>query len=413
MIAYLDMPSGISGDMFLGCLISAGWPIEQLQQTISTLPIPADSWSVHQSTVQRGPLVAMLVHVEVVEQRKHRHLRHIRKIIEKADLPESVQKKSIDVFTKLAEAEAHVHGQSIEAVHFHEVGALDAIIDIVGSVAGLHHLGVSQLYASGLPLAEGWTKSEHGLIPLPAPATLNLLTAANAPTRPAPGRGELVTPTGAALVATLANFSQPSMTLGRVGIGTGQKDFEWPNIARLWLSSTKSESKPKPADLLPPNADSCVLLETNIDDMNPEFFGAVRQQLFDAGALDVWTTAIQMKKERPGVMLSILAPTALEDALAELLLRETTTLGVRVVPMRRHMAAREIRSIETVYGTVRVKVKRVADVLCGAKPEYEDCLRLANEQGVSVQLIWSAAQSAAHGHFLVDGQAVGPAKPLT
>lgn len=397
MIAYLDMPSGISGDMFLGCLIDAGWPVEQLQQTISKLPLPPNSWSIYSETVQRGPLVATLVHVDVVEQREHRHLSHIQKIIQRADLPKIIQEQSMAVFRKLAEAEAHVHGQSVEEVHFHEVGALDAIIDIVGSVAGLHELGVTQLYASGVPLAEGWTKSEHGLIPLPAPATLNLLTAANAPTRPAPGRGELVTPTGAALIATLAKFSQPSMTLQRIGIGTGQKEFDWPNVARLWLTELTGVNKPNSSI-----RDSCIQIETNIDDMNPELYNAVCQSLFDAGALDVWMTPIQMKKGRPGVLVSALAEAKNEASIANVLLRETTTLGVRVSTVHRHIAQREMHTINTPFGDITIKVKLINNKIQGAKPEYDECLRIAHKEGLPVQEVWLAAQSAAYERFMLD-----------
>ncbi|MEZ4732891.1 MAG: LarC family nickel insertion protein [Caldilineaceae bacterium] len=187
MIAYLDLPSGISGDMFLGCLVDAGWPIADLEATIQQLGLPADSWRIEQKAVMRGPLRATLVDVRAAVGDVHRHLHHIREIIRQSSLPHSVQEQAIAVFTRLAAAEASVHGSTIEEVHFHEVGAIDAIIDIVGVCAGLAALGVERLYASGAPLGEGWTNSAHGRIPLPAPATLALLTAANAPTRPAPG----------------------------------------------------------------------------------------------------------------------------------------------------------------------------------------------------------------------------------
>lgn len=390
MIAYLDMPSGISGDMLLGCLADAGWPIEQLQQLVSSLHIPTDSWTIYPETVQRGPLTATLVHVEVAEERVHRHLSDIRKIIQQADLAARVQEQSIAVFTKLAEAEAAVHGQPVEQVHFHEVGALDAIIDIVGCVAGLHALNIEQLYASAVPLPHGWTKSEHGPIPLPAPATLNLLTAVQAPLRNAPGNGELVTPTGAALIATLARFSQPQLVLHKIGIGAGQKDFEWPNIARLWL-----------AEPIQHNADTtCTLLETNIDDMNPELYAAVTQSLFNAGALDVWMTPIYMKKGRPGVLLSVLSSPVDERALADLIMSETTTLGIRVSRVDRHVAAREIHAVDTPYGSISVKVKKVGGEIRGAKPEYDECLATAQQHGIPVSTVWMAAQSAAYQQFM-------------
>jgi len=235
-IAYMDMPSGISGDIFLGCLVDAGWPVAELQETVEKLGIAPELWQIEAESVMRGPLSATLVHVRVAEEHHHRRLHHIQEIIQASTLPAAVQERAIAVFTRLAQAEATVHGTTVEEIHFHEVGALDAIIDIVGVCAGLHALGIEQLYASGVPLGHGWANTEHGKIPLPAPATLALLTAVQAPNRPAPGPGELVTPTGAALLAELALFRQPLLRLDRIGLGAGQKEFEWPNIARLWLA---------------------------------------------------------------------------------------------------------------------------------------------------------------------------------
>lgn len=383
MIAYLDLPSGISGDMFLGCLVDAGWPVTELEATIARLRLPPASWALTQTSVMRGPLRATLVDVRATVGDAHRHLHHIREMITQSTLPLLIQERAVAVFTRLAAAEANVHGSTIEEVHFHEVGAIDAIIDIVGVCAGLAALGVERLYASGAPLGEGWTKSAHGPIPLPAPATLALLTAVNAPTRPAPGPGELVTPTGAALLAELATFHQPRMKLQRIGIGAGQKEFAWPNVARLWLGASVDDG------LL-------VQMETNIDDMNPELYAAVSDQLFAAGALDVWTTPIQMKKGRPAVLLSVLAPASREQGLADILLRETTTLGLRVHIVQRHEAPRDFVTVETPYGAVPVKRKWLYNQVVGVKPEYEACLRLAQQQGVSVRLVHEAAQAAAY-----------------
>lgn len=381
MIGYLDLPSGISGDMFLGCLVDGGWSVVALQETIAQLRLPAERWCITEQPVMRGPLRATLVNVQTTVGDAHRHLADIEQIIEASSLSNRVKAKALAVFTRLAEAEAAVHGSTIDEVHFHEVGALDAIIDIVGVCAGLDALGVDRLYASGAPLGEGWTNSAHGRIPLPAPATLALLTAANAPTRPAPGPGELVTPTGAALLAELATFHQPRMQLQRIGLGAGQKEFAWPNIARLWLGE-------------PLDSGQLVELEANIDDMNPEFYEAVRARLFAAGALDVWTTPIGMKKGRPGVLFSVLAPSAKEGQLAEIILRETTSLGVRVHYVHRHEARRDFIMVETVYGPVSIKRKWVYNELVGAKPEYEDCLRLAEQHGVPVRIVHESAIAA-------------------
>lgn len=382
MIAYLDLPAGLSGDMFLGCLVDAGWPIDALAATIEALRLPAGAVQVRAEQVQRGPLRATLVHVDASETAQHRHLSDIRALIERASLAPWVQAHAIATFTRLAMAEAKVHGEPVEHVHFHEVGALDAIVDIVGAAAGLHHLGIEQLYASGAPLGSGWVQSAHGQIPLPAPATLELLAAAQAPTRPSPGPGELITPTGAALLAHYARFEQPEMRLLRIGLGAGQRDPAWPNIARLWLGEALS-------------AGPMVELSTNIDDMNPELYDAVSQRLFAAGARDVWLSPVQMKKGRPGIVLSAMAPAALENTLADLLLRESTTLGVRVHPVRRHEAGREQRRIDTRYGPVQIKLKRIDGAVWGATPEYDDCLRLATAAGVPVRLVYEEAQARA------------------
>ncbi len=431
-LAYLDTPSGISGDIFLGCLLDAGWPLERLRAVVEALHLPTGSWRVSSETVMRGPLRATLTDVSVTEGDAHRHLHDIVEIIRAGNLPLVVQERASAVFTRLAEAEARVHNTTLEAIHFHEVGALDAIVDIVGVCAGLHELGIERLHASPLPLGHGWAQTQHGRIPLPAPATLELLAAAGAPTVPAPGPGELVTPTGAALLAALADFSQPRMRLQRIGYGAGRKEFAWPNVARLWVgeevaggkwqvaggggqvagdprSHTKGhegEKKENPwqsAPSLRQTQDtaassafhSLVVLETNIDDMNPELYEPVRERLFAAGALDVWTTAIGMKKGRPGTLLSVLGAGEREADLARLILRETTTLGVRVYPVQRHIAGREFRTVETGYGPVSVKVKLLDGAPAGVKPEFDECKRLADATGVPVRVVYEAALAAA------------------
>ncbi|MBV7332781.1 nickel pincer cofactor biosynthesis protein LarC [Chloroflexi bacterium TSY] len=416
MIAYLDMPSGISGDIFLGCLVDSGWPIDALRATIQQLKLPIDSWAISAASVMRGPLRATLIDVQVAEGDTHRHLGDIRKIFHAAALPNSVKEQSIAIFTRLAEAEARVHGSSVEDVHFHEVGALDAIIDVVGTVAGLHALGIEQLYASSFPLGSGWIQSAHGHLPLPAPATLNLLADVQAPTRPAPGPGELVTPTGAAIVAELAHFTQPSLKLHCIGLGAGRKEFEWPNIARLWLGKRIGADE-KAKEVVGIDEDNgadvgrgidsasfsqqeslssreLVEIATNIDDMNPELYGIVSEKLFAAGALDVWTTPIQMKKGRPGLLLSVLVHPNVQNKLINLLLCETTTLGVRVRTVTRYEAEREMQTVATRYGDVKMKLKWIGDSLISAKPEFDDCVVVAQEHSVSVQHVITAAQVA-------------------
>jgi pyridinium-3,5-bisthiocarboxylic acid mononucleotide nickel chelatase len=387
MIGYLDMPSGISGDMFLGCLVDAGYPLVELEAMLAGLDVPRDSWSLSLQETRKGALRAALLNVTAAEGDSHRHLSDILGILARSRLPEPVKARAGAVFQRLAGAEAAVHGSTVEEVHFHEVGAVDAIVDIVGVCAGLHALGITQLYAGALPLGEGWTNSAHGRIPLPAPATLALLAAVGAPTRPAPGPGELVTPTGAALVAEFAVFRQPPMRLVRMGLGAGRKDFAWPNVARLWLGETEGAGDLETAEY--------TVLETNIDDMSPELYSATSTALFRAGALDVWLTPILMKKGRPAQMLGVLAPPADEARLVDLVLRETTSLGVRARTVRRYAAQRTVQEVTTRYGAVRVKVKWVGGKAIGAKPEYEDCVRLAEQCGVAVRQIHEAATAAA------------------
>ena len=382
MIAYLDLPSGISGDMFLGCLLDAGWPVDQLQSAIALLGLAPDEWSVSASTIKKGHFRATLANITAKEGHKHRHLHHITDMITASALPASVKDKTIAVFSRLAAAEARVHGSTIEKVHFHEVGAVDAIIDIVGTISGLAALGIEKLYASPLPMGSGWTGGDHGKMPLPAPATLELLSAVNAPTRPAPGPGEWVTPTGAALLAELATFQQPHMTLQRIGIGAGTRDSEWPNIARLWLGELLSRGP-------------MVQIETNIDDMNPQIYSVVSEKLFAAGAVDVWFTPIQMKKNRPAIMLCALAPSSIQNQISHIILKETTTLGVRVTPIERHEALREMKTVSTPYGTLSVKLKRLDGELIAAAPEFEDCKSAAAKSNVPVRQVLESAIAAA------------------
>ena len=396
-IGYLDLPSGVSGDMLLGCLVDAGWPVDDLIATVRALHLPAENWTITAERVMRGPLAATLVHVTAPVESHHRHLSDIQSIIAASDLPATVQARAIDVFTRLAAAEAAVHGVDVKSIHFHEVGALDAIIDIVGVCAGLHALGVTQLYAGALPLGSGWVNSAHGKLPVPAPATLALLAAAGAPSRPAPGPGELVTPTGAALVCALAEFRQPAMSLRRIGYGAGQKQFDWPNVARLWLGeATTAAEQPGTSDMLP----AMVELETNLDDMNPEHYGPLVEHLLAAGAADVWLTPVQMKKGRPGIVVSVLAAAEREAALARLLLEETTTLGVRVHVVHRHEAERSFATVETVYGPVRVKLKLIDGTVNGAKPEHDDCVRLGHAHQVSPRQVEMAAIAAAYATII-------------
>jgi len=388
---YFDCFSGISGDMALGALLDAGLSLDALRVELDKLHL--DGWSINAERGMRRYLSGTRALVHAPEQATHRHLSDVQSIIECSALAAELKQRAIHVFTLLAEAEGQVHGISAGQVHFHEVGALDAIVDIVGVVAGLHLLDVREVYASALPLGTGWTRAAHGALPLPAPAVLALLAGAHVPTIPDDTPFELVTPTGAALLAGLAEFRRPPMLVDRVGYGLGARDLERPNVLRVWLGETGvgswelgvgAKSSPSPI----PNPQSPILLETNIDDQPAEQLAYAVEQLFVLGALDAWLAPIQMKKGRAATLLSALVPAALEDAAVALLMRETSTLGLRRRAVERHVAEREIVAVETPLGTVRVKRKRWQGREMGAAPEYEDCARLAREHGLALREVY-------------------------
>ena len=384
-LVYVDCFSGISGDMLLGALLDAGLPLDVLEGQLARLPL--EGYRLQVRTVSSHGISGTKLDVLVDDgtAQPERKLADILRLIDASGLSPAVRRRAAAIFRRLAAAEARVHGTSVEEVHFHEVGAVDSIVDTVGAVIGLEALGVERVYASSLPLAGGTVRTRHGVLPLPAPATLELLAAVGAPTRAAPAEGELVTPTGAAILAELATFEQPSLRVRRVGYGFGTREFPWPNALRLWLG------EPVAGGLI---QDEVVLIETNLDDASPELLGYAMERLFEAGALDVYFTPIQMKKNRPGTLLGIIAPPARVHALAELVLAETTSLGVRLHPAARLIAERREATVETGLGMVRVKLKRLGDRTVAA-PEYEDCARLARERGVPLAEVYRLALAAA------------------
>jgi len=387
---YFDCFSGISGDMALGALLDAGLPLDALRAELSKLAL--DGWSIGAERGVRRYLSGTRALVHAPEQATHRHLSDVQAIIEASALAPDLKQCAIHVFTLLAAAEGQVHGIPSEQVHFHEVGALDAIVDIVGVVAGLALLGIDEVYASPLPLGAGWTRAAHGALPLPAPAVLALLAAANAPTIPDDSRFELVTPTGAALLAGLAEFRRPPMRINRIGYGLGARDLERPNVLRVWLGDTATGAlRSNVQTFKRSNVQTVVLLETNVDDQPAEQLAYAVERLFELGALDAWLAPIQMKKGRAATLLSALVPGELEAAAVELLMRETTTLGLRRRPVERHVAEREVISVETPLGPVRVKRKRWNGQDLGAAPEYEDCARLARQHGLSLREVYQMA----------------------
>jgi uncharacterized protein (TIGR00299 family) protein len=389
-IGYLDCFSGVSGDMMLGALIDVGLSLDALTAELAKVPLAG--YRISAERASRGIIAGTKVRVfsegDIQEQRG---LKDILALIERSGLTQRAKERSSLIFRRLAEAEAKVHCQPIEEVHFHEVGAVDAIVDIVGASIGLEILGIEALFSTPLPSGSGTVETVHGVIPVPAPATLELIATSGAPIRPTPHPelGELVTPTGAAIVTTLASFDNPTLSLDRVGYGVGSRELQtMPNVLPLWIG----ESAPEGHQLL--------LLETNIDDMSPELYGYVMERLFERGALDVWFTPIQMKKNRPATMLSVLAPPETEGNIVDAMLRETSTLGVRVQRMARHESERETIPFDSSLGKVTVKVKRFGGARVGLSPEFEDCHRLAQEHGLPLQEVYRIITAEAGAELL-------------
>ena len=386
-LAYLDCSSGISGDMFLAALLDAGVELDRLRAELAKLDLGPYEFT--QSRVMRKGLAGNHVDIVVPDKQPHRHLSHIEKLIGAAAIDDAVKKEALQVFRRLGEAEAVLHNQPIEKIHFHEVGAVDAILDIVGTCLGLAMLGNPELICSPLNVGGGRVEAAHGTLPVPAPATAELLK--GIPVYSTGVEGELVTPTGAALVSTLATgFGPvPSMKVERIGYGAGAKDFPThPNIARLMLGERAKGTGSTAA------GETVVVIEANIDDMNPQLYGHFAEKALAAGALDVTGSALQMKKNRPGLLVSVISKPELESALTHLLFQETTTIGVRITEARRKVLEREVVKVETAFGSVKMKVARQEGKIVNAAPEFEDCRRLADEKSVPLKAVMQAAQAA-------------------
>ncbi len=389
-LAYLDCSSGISGDMFLAALIDAGVPGDQLFAELKKLPL--GFYEFKRTRAVRGGLVGTRVDIRVPEEQPHRHLADIETMITGAALPERAAANALKAFRHLAEVEGKLHNSSPNQVHFHEVGAVDAILDIVGTCVAVELLGISELLCSPLNVGGGRVNAAHGSLPVPAPATAELLK--DIPVYSTGVAGEMVTPTGAALVATLASeFGHfPAMKVAKIGYGAGSKDFPGhPNIARLFVGERTEIIAGKhglPGDEL------VSVIEANLDDMNPQLYGYLLEQALAAGALDVTCSAAQMKKNRPGITISIICDPAKSDALSQLLFAQTTTIGVRIYEARRKVLERQHVTVETAYGPVRIKEARNAGRVMNASPEFEDCQKLANEKSVPLKEVMAAAEAA-------------------
>ena len=393
-IAYFQCIGGASGDMILGALLDVGLPLDDLQGALARLNVDGHSLTAQRG--RRGGLEGTHLVVELEERgRRTNTIQNFVDIVEASGLSDSVVQQSRSVFLRIAEAEARVHGTKPGETHLHELGTLDTLVDVVGSVAGLEMLGVKSVYCSAFPSGSGVVRTEHGLLPVPAPATAALFQMANAPVAAPPNNahntGEMVTPTGAAILTTLAAFEHPQLSVGRIGYGLGTRDSrQYPNALALWLGAERA----------PQYRTGTKLIETNIDDMSGEMLGYVQERLFEIGARDVWFTPIQMKKNRPATMLSIIVSAEKEAEAVDALMRQTTTLGVRVRPLERVEAEREVVRIDTSIGNVAVKVKRLNGSVVAIAPEYEDARLRALEHDLPLQEVFSRIQREAESRLM-------------
>jgi len=388
--AYLDCFSGISGDMFVAALLDLGLPLERFLAELKKIPL--GNYELKRTRALRGHLVGTRIEIFISAKQPHRKLGDIEELIARSALSPWVQQRVLRVFNRLAEAEGKLHNLPPTEVHFHETGAVDSIIDIVGTCVGLELLGIAQLTCSPVNVGSGSVQAAHGLLPVPAPAALELLK--DVPIYSSGVEGELVTPTGAALITTLAaGFGPiPAMKVERIGYGAGAREIPGqPNLARLLLGQSAEPVTARPGA---PGDEVVSVIEANVDDMSPQLYGFFVEQALAAGALDVTCSPTQMKKNRPGILVSVLCVPEKSEALAQMLFEQTTTIGVRIYEARRKVLEREVVSVRTPYGEVRVKVSRREGKVLNVAPEYEDCQRLATEKGVPLKQVMLAAQAA-------------------
>ncbi len=385
-IAYFDCPSGASGDMILGALVDAGVSLDALRGELAKLPL--QDYRLTAREVKRGAFRATKVDVEVDAKAQHhpRNLPEILSLLERSGLADRVKADAKRIFTRLAEAEARVHGTAVEAVHFHDVGAVDAIVDVSGAVAGLHLLGVWAVHVSALPVGGGMVEGAHGWIPIPGPGTAELLK--GFPVFDNRVTAELVTPTGAAILTTLAASagSMPRMTVERVGYGAGREELPIPNVLRCFVGTATATAD---------GMEVVVKLETTIDDMSPQLYEPLMDRLLEAGALDVFLMPVIMKRSRPGVVLTALAEPSRVAELSAILFEETTTIGVRWTDYQRTRLKREIRTLPTAYGPISFKLSRHQGRLITVTPEFSEVSRIAREKGLPVREVLEQARADA------------------
>ena len=387
-IAYFDCFSGASGDMLLGALVDSGLELARLEAELRRLPLP--DWSITAEKTKKKGIAATQIRVHTHEHHPHRGLSEILRIIgeaRSAGLSARAADRAAAIFTRLGEAEAKIHNVPVESIHFHEVGAVDAIVDIVGACAGFDLLGIEQFYASPLNVGAGRVEAAHGVMPVPAPATAELVR--GAPTYSTGIERELLTPTGAAILTTLVHqFGPlPAIKVHSIGYGAGSADLPGQaNVVRMFIGEANAAALA--------HDETIAIIEASVDDMNPQVYAYFAERALEMGALDASSSPQQMKKGRPGQLITVLAPPDRADALVELFFRETTTIGVRTWEARRRVLAREIVRVETPYGPVQVKVSRSNGRVLNASPEFEDCRRIALERGAPLKQVLAAASAA-------------------
>jgi pyridinium-3,5-bisthiocarboxylic acid mononucleotide nickel chelatase len=391
-LLYIDCFAGVSGDMFLGALLDLGVSEKALRSELAKLKLPGFTVATRRVVKQNISATkfdciesAPALHRSAATTHSHDHrgFTEIAQMITGSELSEDVKRRAVSTFRRLGEAEAHIHGVPLEKIHFHEIGAVDSIVDIVGACIALEILGVKEVQASLPPLGSGFVETAHGKFPVPAPATLELLK--GLPTRPSNEPVELTTPTGAALLAEFCTKfgTLPSMRIEKIGYGAGTRDLEKsPNVLRVVLGESQEKSQRR-ADV-----DTIAVIETNIDDMNPQLFGDVMERLLAAGALDVYLTPVQMKKNRPGTLVTMLCEVGDVDRMAELLLTHTTSFGLRIYEAQRRKLSREIVKVATKFGEIEVKIGRLTGKIVSRSPEFESCKRAAAKAGVGAKEVY-------------------------
>jgi uncharacterized protein (TIGR00299 family) protein len=389
-IAYFDCFSGISGDMTVGALLDAGLKIETLEKELKKLGLSGYQLEVNK-VVKKG-ISATRFKVKIKEEGVERRFKDILTILEESELDEEIKKETIKIFFNIAQVESKIHQKDIDKIHFHEIGGLDSIIDITSAVIGIKTLRIEEIHSSALPVGKGFVKCAHGVIPVPAPATLELLK--NIPTYNGGIESEMITPTGAAIISTLAKSfgERPLMKIERIGYGAGEKEFTIPNLLRVSIGEKILKDENLKDGYV---SDEAVLIETNIDDMNPEFYDYIMDQLFSQGALDVFLTPIQMKKNRPAHMLSIIVYEQNLKEVLEVLFSESTTLGVRLRELKRLRLGQQNFIAETKYGKIKVKVGMFKGEIKNIAPEYEDCKKMAKQHQVPLKEVYEEVKKVA------------------